>query len=284
MDDTEFTEFEDRVYLNPTTSRDEQLAFIDTLRETQKQNTAQINADTYALGSQLPSNLGGLSGAEDTFIARYQTPQTEATVADLRTAAQQSALNTALSNLQNAYKQRYNAAVLNYQKRAAQPTTPTTTPETPEDDTLLNTPNTETPEVGVRSSTLVERLRNQFADSIAETETGIQGALDAINSGDTAKAQSIPVIIRKTADSGSAGKSTAVVYRNNRGAVTGMLLNGKQYGAEEALNELTRLAGEGRAYSTTGDKYSASSFQGTAPLTTRPMSSNRGGRVNTLRK
>lgn len=124
-ENVEFSTFEGRNYANPTLSRDEQLSFIDTLRETQAKNTAQINADTYALGSQLPSQLGGLSGAEDTFIARYQTPQTNQTVANLRQAAQQSALNTALSNLQNAYKKRYNDAVLKYQKRAATPSNST---------------------------------------------------------------------------------------------------------------------------------------------------------------
>ena len=111
--------FEDRAYLNPTTSRDEQLTFIDTLRDTMNKNTAQINADTYALGSQLPSRLGGLSGSEDTFLARYQTPQLNQTAADLRTAAQQTALNQALSNLQEAWKKRYNDAMLNYQKRSS---------------------------------------------------------------------------------------------------------------------------------------------------------------------
>lgn len=130
MENDVFNEFEERVYLDPTQSRNEQLSFIDTLRETQANNTAQINADTYALGSQLPSNLGGLRGAEDTFVARYQTPQINQTVANLRLAAQQSALNTALSNLQNAYKKRYNDAMFNYQKRAA---TAATTPKTTTD-------------------------------------------------------------------------------------------------------------------------------------------------------
>lgn len=119
MNENETFEFEERSYANPITSRDEQLSFIDTLRETKSKNTAQINADTYALGSQLPSNLGGLRGGEDTFIARYQTPQTNETAANLRLAAQQSALNTALSNLQNSYKKRYNDAIQNYQKRSA---------------------------------------------------------------------------------------------------------------------------------------------------------------------
>lgn len=113
MQPEEFNEFEDRVYLSPTLSRDEQLQFVDTLREIQKNNTNEIISDTYALGTQVPSRLGGLSGAEDTFIAKYQTPQTNQTVSQLRAAAQQSALNTALSNLQNAWKKRYQSSLLN---------------------------------------------------------------------------------------------------------------------------------------------------------------------------
>lgn len=126
MQDDEIITFEDRTYQSPTVSRDSQLEFIDTLRNVMGQKQNEVNASTYALGSQLPSNLGGLRGGEQTFEARYRTPQLEQTAANLRTAAQQSALNTALSNLQAAYKKRYNDAVLNYQKRAAvSSTTPT---------------------------------------------------------------------------------------------------------------------------------------------------------------
>lgn len=135
----DYFSFEDRVYLNPTQSRDEQLSFIDTLRETQANNTTQINADTYALGSQLPSSLGGLRGGEETFAARYQRPQTEATIADLRTAAQQSALNQALTNLQSAWKKRYNDAILNYQRRAATPSTNKTNDDNKEEEIVTDT-------------------------------------------------------------------------------------------------------------------------------------------------
>lgn len=123
MNENEISQFEGRTYLSPTVSQGEQEDFISTLRETMAGNTAQINADTYALGNQLPSNLGGLSGAEETFTARYQTPQLNQTAADLRTAAQQTALNQALTNLQNAWKKRYNDAILAYQRRAATPST-----------------------------------------------------------------------------------------------------------------------------------------------------------------
>lgn len=139
----DFYKFEDRAYLSPTLSRDEQLQFVDTLRETMADKSAQVSADTYALGSQLPSNLGGLSGAEATFEARYRTPQLEQSAANLRLAAQQSALNTALTNLQNAYKKRYQDAMLAYQKRAA---TPSTTNNN-DDDPYKGKVNVTSPEV-----------------------------------------------------------------------------------------------------------------------------------------
>lgn len=119
MNNNEYTEFESRYYLDPTVSRDEQMAWIGTLRDTMGSNLEQINRGTYNLGSPLPSTHGGLSGAENTFKARYHTPQLENTAANLRATAQASALNTALSNYQNAWKKRYNDAVLAYQKRAA---------------------------------------------------------------------------------------------------------------------------------------------------------------------
>lgn len=140
MQDDEIITFEDRTYQSPTVSRDSQLEFIDTLRNVMGQKQNEVNSSTYALGSQLPSNLGGLGGGEPTFEARYRTPQLEQTAANLRTAAQQSALNTALSNLQTAYKKRYNDAVLNYQRRAANSTTKnSSTGSTAEPDTVAET-------------------------------------------------------------------------------------------------------------------------------------------------
>lgn len=122
-ENVDYFSFEDRAYQPATTSRDEQLSFIDTLRRTMADKQNQVNQSIYALGAQTPSRYGGLSGGENTFEARYRTPQLEQTAANLRTAAQQSALNTALSNLQGAWKKRYNDAVLNYQRRAATPST-----------------------------------------------------------------------------------------------------------------------------------------------------------------
>lgn len=100
----------DRTYVNPEISQAEQLQFIDTLRDIQAQNNAQINQQTYALGTQVPSNLGGLTGSEGVWQARYQTPQMNATVANLQNTARQTALNTALSNQQTMWKNRYDQA------------------------------------------------------------------------------------------------------------------------------------------------------------------------------
>lgn len=110
--------FEDRDYVNPTLSRDEQLSFIDNFRDIEQQNINQINADTYALGTQVPSNLGGLTGSEGIWNARYRTPKTETTIANLQAAAQQSALNQAMTNLQNMWQNRYNQAYRNARAKA----------------------------------------------------------------------------------------------------------------------------------------------------------------------
>lgn len=110
LPDNEYTEFENRSYVNPQVSLDEQTAFIDNLRSTQQANNQQIKTDTYNLGTAVPSNLGGLTGGEGYFTARYQTPQTNSLVNDLRSAAQASALNQILENEQAKWKNRYNKA------------------------------------------------------------------------------------------------------------------------------------------------------------------------------
>lgn len=117
--------FEDRQYIDPTVSRDEQLGFIDRLREIENKDLRKIATDTHNLGTDVPSNLGGLSGigapnslgisGADTGSAgiwrnRYERPQVNALVSDLKATAQATALNTALNNMLNQYKNRYNQA------------------------------------------------------------------------------------------------------------------------------------------------------------------------------
>jgi hypothetical protein len=108
--------FEDRTYIEPTVSRDEQLGFIDRLREIENKDLQKIATDTHNLGSDLPSNLGGLSGinpdagSAGIWRNRYERPQTNALVAGLRSSAQASALNDVLNNAMKQYKHRYNEA------------------------------------------------------------------------------------------------------------------------------------------------------------------------------
>lgn len=122
LDENEFTEVEGRSYLNPQVALDESNTFIDNLRSTQEANNQQIQTQTYNLGSELPSQLGGLGAPGNTstsyFTSRYQTPQTASAVADLRATAQAAALNQALANEQEVWKKRYNDAYRKYQKSA----------------------------------------------------------------------------------------------------------------------------------------------------------------------
>ena len=129
LNENEYVDVEGRGYINPQVALDEANSFIDNLRSTQQANNQQIQTDTYNLGTEISSNLGGLTspvgpnGAGDAglsyFTSRYQTPQTNAVVADLRSTAQAQALNQVLANEQAKWKKRYQDAYRNYQKRAS---------------------------------------------------------------------------------------------------------------------------------------------------------------------
>lgn len=120
LPENETVTFEDQIYLNPQTALDESNTFIDNLRAVQQANNQAINTDLENLGTYpaAQSNLGGLLGGSGYFTSRYQVPQTVALTNDLRVAAQASALNQALQNEQAKWKQRYNKAYKNYQRRA----------------------------------------------------------------------------------------------------------------------------------------------------------------------
>lgn len=104
-------------YINPQVALDESNAFIQNLRDTQQTRNAEIAKDTYNLGTAVPSNLGGLGGSESYFNARYQTPQTNTLVADLKASAQAQALSDVLNNEVAKAKKRYSDAYKAYQKR-----------------------------------------------------------------------------------------------------------------------------------------------------------------------
>lgn len=114
----EYTEFEGRYYANPQVSLDGSNQFIDNLRAIQGTQNQEVARQTQNLGTEVPSNLGGLTGGESYFTSRYQTPQTNAVTTNLRAVAQAQALNDVLANEQEIWKKRYNDAYRAYQKRA----------------------------------------------------------------------------------------------------------------------------------------------------------------------
>lgn len=140
------TVVDDRRYIKPQVALDESNAFIENLRNTQGQRTAEIAQDTYNLGTAVPSNLGGLSGSGSYFTSRYQTPQTNEIVANLKATAQAQALNDAMNNALAQAKQRYNNAYKAAQKRSnlpgptnpQNPETPPPTGDNEEKDTTEN--------------------------------------------------------------------------------------------------------------------------------------------------
>jgi hypothetical protein len=117
LPESETTEIESRVYANPQARLDRTNAFIDNWREAQSMLNQQNTDATRMLGTDVPTVEGGLTGADSYFASRYQTPQTNSLVADLRATAQAQALNDVLANEQAAWKQRYQNAYRNYQKR-----------------------------------------------------------------------------------------------------------------------------------------------------------------------
>lgn len=113
----EFTEVEGRQYINPQVSLDESTSFIDNLRAVQNQQNQEIAKQTNMLGTDVPSIEGGLIGPESYFASRYQIPQTNASVSNLRATAQAAALNQILQNEQAIWKKRYQDAYRSYQKK-----------------------------------------------------------------------------------------------------------------------------------------------------------------------
>lgn len=113
LDDFSYTE-NDRRYINPQVSLAEQNAFINNLRNNQQDWTDETISVTENLGTKIPSQLGGLTGGSGYFASRYQTPQTNSMVSDLKAAAQSQALSQLMNNeiakAQKRYSDAYRAA------------------------------------------------------------------------------------------------------------------------------------------------------------------------------
>lgn len=116
LDDFSYTE-NDRRYINPQVSLAEQNAFINNLRNNQQDWTDETISVTENLGTKIPSQLGGLTGGSGYFASRYQTPQTNSMVSDLRAAAQSQALSQLMNNEIAKAQKRYNDAYRAAKKR-----------------------------------------------------------------------------------------------------------------------------------------------------------------------
>lgn len=119
LDDYSYAE-NDRRYIKPEVGLNESNAFIDNLRSTVQEENTRNNQLTYNLGSDLPSNMGGLSGSSGYFQSRYQTPQVNSMVSDLRATAQAQALQEAMNNELNKAKKLYTDAYRAAKKREAE--------------------------------------------------------------------------------------------------------------------------------------------------------------------
>lgn len=118
LDDFSYTE-NDRRYINPQVSLAEQNAFINNLRNNQQDWTDETISVAENLGTKIPSQLGGLTGGSGYFASRYQTPQTNSMVSDLRAAAQSQALSQLMNNEIAKAQKRYSDAYRAAKKREA---------------------------------------------------------------------------------------------------------------------------------------------------------------------
>lgn len=107
------------VEVNPMAGYNAQQEFIDNYRNAQAEKTAQIGEQTHALGSDLEAQYGGLHGPSEYWKSRYQTPQTESRLANLRATNQAQALNQLMKEDLEREAEKYNQAYKNYKKRAA---------------------------------------------------------------------------------------------------------------------------------------------------------------------
>lgn len=186
-DDT-ILDIESRSYVNPQTGLDERMQFIDTLRDVQAQNTAQINQNTYNLGSQVPSNVGGLTGSEELWQAQYQTPQTDAQIANLRAVAQQQALNQETQNLQAIYQNRYKQALRDFyaRRKKENDVAKTQTPQNPSSTKLQIDTETPTPagdlSIQVAPMTVAENQLNANALDQKVQQSATSGSFNAAGS------------------------------------------------------------------------------------------------------
>ena len=119
MNENEYLKVNDRYYVNPQLSVDESEQFLNKLKTAQAEGNARIAQQTHNLGTDVPSSMGGLTGSGGIWRQRYQNPQIDSMVADLKATAQAQALNETMSNLLAQKQQEYKNAYRSAYKKAA---------------------------------------------------------------------------------------------------------------------------------------------------------------------
>lgn len=141
MNENEYYEEEGRYYANPQLGLDETSQFLESFEAARQRENDRIAQETHALGTDVPSSMGGLSGSGGVWRQRYQNPQVAKMISDLDAEMQGQALTTALSNDLNKWQERYNQAKRAYNKRQNSPKA-----TNPNDPGLFNDGEVETKE------------------------------------------------------------------------------------------------------------------------------------------
>lgn len=252
MNDETIT-FEDRIYTNPEVSMAEQDQFIDKFRNIQAQNQAQINRDTYNLGTPVSSNMGGLTGAEGLWNAQYQRPQVNSAIENLRQVNIQQAVNTAMQNQQNAMANRINQAKRAYyraqQEASARDRNKTNNPENPLGGTPglgIETNTGDNPQdLAVREN---EEARKQYEESNqAQFNEAMQEAITASQSGNYDTSNTV-VFSYEVEGKPVYGK----IYRDAFGKITGVDTPTANYDQAKGQQWLLDLARKGQLKNSAG--------------------------------
>ena len=141
MNENEYYEEEGRFYSNPQLGLDETSQFLESFESARQRENDRIAQETHALGTDVPSSMGGLTGSGGIWKQRYQTPQVNKMITDLNTEMQAQALSTAMSNELGKWQNRYNQAKRAYNKRQKNSNN-TNSPSTTSPNNVTETPTT----------------------------------------------------------------------------------------------------------------------------------------------
>lgn len=191
MNENEYLTVNDRYYVNPQLSVDESEQFLEKLKTAQAEGNARIAQETHNLGTDVPSSMGGLTGSGGIWRQRYQNPQINSMVADLKATAQAQALNETMSNLLAQKQQEYKEAYRRAYKKANAGNPTTNNPDDEEKlDITTNPDKKDTVEVNENQNVGAGFL-NPTSNGVAayEDESGNTYNLGEISKDDFAKYQ-----------------------------------------------------------------------------------------------